>query len=263
MEQKNFKFAVLSGNLLKIIAAIFMVIDHAGLMLFYNNATMRILGRLSYPIFAFMIAEGCRYTKNKVKYFALVFGFGVVFQIVYYVAEKSLFMSIFITFALSIMMIYALQYLKKQLFAKKWLLSGVALMVFACTIALTYHLNQVFLINYRFWGSMLPVFISLFHADEKDENQKVLQSIDCIPLSVLMATIGMIMIWFDLRTSNFVYQEFAVLCIPLLLLYSGKRGKRKMKYFFYFFFPIHLVVLHYITYFLGISYFSPSTGPQE
>ena len=79
MEQKNFKFAVLSGNTLKILAAIFMLIDHAGLMLFDDNEIMRIIGRLAYPIFAFMIAEGCKYTKNKIKYFATVFLFGVLF----------------------------------------------------------------------------------------------------------------------------------------------------------------------------------------
>ena len=55
MEQKNFKFAVLSGNTLKILAAIFMVIDHAGLMLFDYVKVMRIIGRLAYPIFAFKI----------------------------------------------------------------------------------------------------------------------------------------------------------------------------------------------------------------
>ena len=71
MEQRNFKFAVLSGNVLKILAAIFMVVDHSGLMLFGDMSIMRIIGRLSFPIFAFMIAEGCKHTKNKVKYFRL------------------------------------------------------------------------------------------------------------------------------------------------------------------------------------------------
>ena len=56
----------LSGNALKIIAAISMVIDHVGLMFFPTLKILRIIGRLAYPIFAFMIAEGCYYTKNKV-----------------------------------------------------------------------------------------------------------------------------------------------------------------------------------------------------
>ena len=57
----------LSGNALKIIGAITMLIDHMGVVLFPGIAILRIIGRISFPIFAFMIAEGCRYTKNKLK----------------------------------------------------------------------------------------------------------------------------------------------------------------------------------------------------
>ena len=54
----------LSGNALKILAAIFMTLDHMGLMLFPHIPLLRILGRLALPIFAFMIAEGCKYTRD-------------------------------------------------------------------------------------------------------------------------------------------------------------------------------------------------------
>ena len=58
----------LSGNALKIIAAITMFIDHMGLMLFPKTLIFRYIGRLAFPIFAFMIAEGCRYTRNRLRY---------------------------------------------------------------------------------------------------------------------------------------------------------------------------------------------------
>ena len=254
MEKKNFKFAILSGNTLKLLAAVFMVIDHAGLMLFNYFMPMRIIGRLAYPIFAFMIAEGCKYTKNKLNYFGNIFILGVIFQIVYYVAEKSLMMSIFITFSLSILMIYALQYFKKQLFAKNWIMSAIAFTIFALSIACTYALNQVLDIDYGFWGSMMPVIVSLFHADPKDENQKFLQKIDCIPLSVFMAAVAIVIIAINLHYTAFSLQEYAILSIPLLLMYSGERGKYKMKYFFYVFYPLHLVVLYGITLLLNISF---------
>ena len=38
-------------------------------------------------------------------------------------------------------------------------------------------------------------------------------------------------------------QHYALLAVPLLLLYNGQRGKAKLKYFFYIFYPVHLVVL--------------------
>ena len=47
-------------------------------------------------------------------------------------------------------------------------------------------------------------------------------------------------------------QAFALLALPLLLLYSGKRGKVKMKYFFYVFYPLHLAALEGIAMILKI-----------
>ena len=46
-------------------------------------------------------------------------------------------------------------------------------------------------------------------------------------------------------------QWYSLLALPLLLLYSGKRGKANLKYFFYIFYPVHLVVLQGIDMLLG------------
>jgi len=46
-------------------------------------------------------------------------------------------------------------------------------------------------------------------------------------------------------------QHYALLSLPLLLLYSGKRGKWNMKYFFYIFYPVHLAVLQGIAWIVG------------
>ena len=74
-----------SGNTLKIIAMISMLIDHAGLLLFNDNEVMRIIGRLAFPVFAFLIAEGCFYTKNKLRHFLEIFILGAVCQVVYFI----------------------------------------------------------------------------------------------------------------------------------------------------------------------------------
>ena len=104
------KLKCLNGNVLKIIAVISMTIDHMGLMLFHDDIIMRCIGRLAFPIFGFMIAEGCFYTKNKLRYFLRVFILGVLCQIVYYVADKSVYLGILITFSLSIVTIFAYKY---------------------------------------------------------------------------------------------------------------------------------------------------------
>ena len=91
--QEN-KLAVLNGNHLKLIAAVTMLLDHAGILLFPKIMLFRILGRLAYPIYAYMIAEGCRYTRNKLRYFLMVFGLGTACQLVYYFASGDTYLNI-------------------------------------------------------------------------------------------------------------------------------------------------------------------------
>ena len=54
------KIRFLSNNALKIIAALAMLADHAGYLLFPDVTVLRIIGRLAFPIFAFTIAEWSR-----------------------------------------------------------------------------------------------------------------------------------------------------------------------------------------------------------
>ena len=91
----NNKFGLLSGNILKIFGCIAMFIDHLGFLVFPNIQILRIIGRLSYPIFAFMLAEGCFYTKNRFRHFYVISLFGIVFQIVYYLVMEYIDLSIF------------------------------------------------------------------------------------------------------------------------------------------------------------------------
>ncbi len=98
----------LSGNALKLIAAVAMTIDHAGLLLFPRIRLLRILGRIAFPIFAFMIAEGCRYTRSPRRYFLSITALAAVCQIVYFFAAGGRDFSILTTFSLSILMLNAL-----------------------------------------------------------------------------------------------------------------------------------------------------------
>ena len=89
--QRDFK--ILNGFILKIMAIVFMTIDHIGLFMEnYENLEeiamiFRIIGRLSFPLIIFLLVEGIRHTKDVGKYFfrlslvALVFLIG---QVLYY-----------------------------------------------------------------------------------------------------------------------------------------------------------------------------------
>ncbi len=252
----NDTFGKLSGNALKIIAAIAMFFDHFGMIFFPEVLYFRYVGRLAFPLFAFFIAEGCKYTRNRPRYLLTIYLLAVLFQTAYFVVLKDLYMSVFVTFTLGITLVYLFDNAKRALKserAKDW---QTLLAIFAFLFALytVYRLNEVLTIDYTFWGCVLPLFSSLFHTPPREntllktdwDKPSLGERLDCLPLSLISTSIPLFFLSF---TAKIPGQYHSFLALLLLCLYSGKRGKRKMKYFFYFFYPVHLVLL-YGVYFL-------------
>lgn len=97
---------ILNRNHLKLIALITMIIDHIGAILFPEIEIFRIIGRLSFPIYAFFIAEGWHYTKNRTKYTITIALFAIITQPIYYFAINQSGLNILFTFLLSISLMY-------------------------------------------------------------------------------------------------------------------------------------------------------------
>lgn len=234
---------ILSANALKILGALAMLADHVGVMFFPQVELLRIVGRLAYPIFAFMIAQGCAHTRNRGRYFLRVFALAAVCQIVYYLAERSTYMSILVTFSCGIGMICALQDFKRELFSGGgdvyW--AGAE---FVLAVVLVWLLNWVLRIDYGFWGCMVPVFASLFQS--RDTDPEWLRKLDRKEVHVAMTGLGLGLLSWSVGG----IQVWCLLALPVLLLYSGKRGKWKLKYFFYIFYPAHLAILQGIAWLL-------------
>ena len=222
----------LTNNQLKIIAMVSMLLDHMGLLFFPDMEIFRILGRIAFPIFAYMIAEGCRYTKNRARYLGMIGGMAIVFQIVYFVAMQSLYQGILVTFSLAIIVIFSIDGIVKS--EKLWVrlisflpLAAVAVVVVFLPKALA---HTDFAIDYGVWGILLPILV-YFMPDR--------------PCQVIGTSLFLIM-----RAMYYVFiipmpvQVWSLLAIPLLVLYNGTRGKAKMKYVFYIFYPAHLVILY-------------------
>lgn len=221
----------LTNNQLKIIAMVAMLSDHVGKVLLPQYPVLQIIGRLAFPIFAFMIAEGCFYTRNKLRYFLTVFLLGAGCQVVYLITEKSLYQNILITFSLSIILIFCTENYKN----KKDKTSGVILSfavsgAFIISILLpVIFIDQGFVIDYGVCGVLLP--FAIFYTTDK--------------LRKLLFTAGiLILLTLDLGGG---IQWFSLLSIPLLALYNKKRGKYNIKPLFYVFYPAHLVVIYLIS----------------
>lgn len=239
MIKSHAKWQGLSSNTLKIIAAISMLIDHIGVILLPRVAILRILGRLAFPIFAFMIAEGCAKTKNRLRYFLSVFLLGAACQVVYCLYDDELYLGILITFSLSILLIYALQALKNALLGDA-VSAGrrlAAALVFLLLLAGVYVLNLYLTIDYGFWGCLLPVFASVFR--QQAANAPTFERLDRLGVHVISFGVGLAIL-------SYVHggvQPYSLCALPLLALYSGKRGAWSMKWFFYIFYPAHLAAL--------------------
>ena len=228
---QNKKFG-LTNNQLKIIAAISMVLDHVGLVIFPGEDIYRIIGRIAFPIYAFLIAEGCRYTRNKTKYLGLIAAMGFVFQIFYFVFMNDLYQGILVTFSLSIAIIFSIDTLIKNNTVRARVLAILGLVValfigFACPELFGKH---GFAIDYNIWGIALPVL--MYFAPNKKAR-------------IVLLTIFLLLMGYASMANNANYiQWWALLSVPFIALYNGERGKAKMKYFFYIFYPVHLVLIY-------------------
>ena len=224
----------LTNNQLKIIAMMSMLCDHIGLLFFPTMDIFRIIGRLAFPIFAYMIAEGCRYTKNRTKYLGMIAGMGIVFQLVYLVAMGSLYQGILVTFSLAIITIYAIDGIFKS--KKLWMiLASIASLLFVAAFVFVLPVllkGTDFDIDYGLWGILLPVAVYFLP-------NRLWRTVG-IALILLARAIHYTVFPVSLGT----LQWFALLSVVLLALYNGERGKAKMKYVFYIFYPAHLVILY-------------------
>ena len=81
----------MNRNVLKIIALITMIIDHVGFCFFPDIIWFRVVGRIAFPIYAFFIAQGMYYSRNKQKYITTLFLFGVLAELPYMFLNNNIF----------------------------------------------------------------------------------------------------------------------------------------------------------------------------
>lgn len=232
----------LSASTLKIIACVFMVIDHIGVILLPDLLFLRVIGRLSYPIFAYFIAEGCRYTRHKLKRFLLVFGLAVICETTAYIATGEPDGGILVNFCMAILLIYEVQAFKKTLARRRWWEAALWLALgLASVLGVYVFVARVLHVDYGFWGVLIPVWASL--PDYKEgETPEFFRRFSNSWWKLGFFTVGLLLLCISRGLPENI-QSFSLLALPLLALYNGAPGRKGLKYGFYIFYPAHLAVL--------------------
>lgn len=228
----------LSQNQLKGIAAAAMVADHLGVQIFSQYLAFRMVGRLAFPLFAYFVYEGARYTRRPGGYLGRMLAMGMVCLAGYGIFAGEFYGNILITFSLSLLILFSLELARKE--GGKAALSWRPMACTAALVAAVACLCKWVTIDYGFWGVVLPVFAWAGAALAPDKEEEGIFSLAGFALGLV------ILCW----QTGWI-QWYSLAALPLLAFYSGKRGKWRMKHFFYWFYPIHLVVIYLLSLLIG------------
>lgn len=224
-QQEVYKNGGLNGAILKWIAILSMAIDHfaAGFLSDYNQASAmdldeaytisRLIGRLAFPIFAFLIIQGYQHTSNRRQYMMKLLLFALVSEIPFDLAFYNQFFAwthqnIFFTLAIGVMGFTLYEAYEKE---EKVPLQILAFVLSGLVAAL---LN----VDYGFYGIILIFGLGILR---DNKTSQVIFGMFIGLAQSLATSLAFLPIWF----------------------YNGKRG-RQNKWFFYIFYPAHLLIIY-------------------
>ena len=217
----------MSSFALKLIAIITMFIDHLGYAI--NNghfSNYNYIGRIAFPIFAFQISEGYIHTNNLKNYLFKLSIFALISQLPYMLFSSfitnEIRLNVFFTLFLGLLSIY--------IFDKcKYKILGIIAAIFIGFVA------NLINCDYGFYGIAIILIFYIF------KNNFINASLFFLIATAIRFIIPIIKNGYH---NAYVYL-FLCTSISLLFLfyYNGKEGK-KTKYLFYFFYPIHLLLIY-------------------
>ncbi len=216
----------MTASKLKWIALISMLLDHYGHV--FEVTELRYIGRIAFPIFIFLIAEGAKHTRNMEKYLLRLGVFALIseipFDLMLYIHStpgklfRPEYQNVFFTLFLGCFAVYIHQKIVEQKkIAFGWPISLI------CCAAL--GVSAFLLITD---GDFYGVFGIYFAYLAKDKFKQAL--------------VILIMLFTLYWGANF-YFLFALISVALILLYNGEPGKR-FKWLFYWAYPAHMLILY-------------------
>ncbi len=257
------KYQLLTGNALKILAIFAMLTDHIGAVLLekgllplINNAVFsgtntdytmndyhtfttldlcfRIFGRIAFPIFLFLLVEGFLHTRDPFKYAFRLFIFALVSEVPFDLAVNGCFFelgyqNVFFTLTLSVLMYIGLELTDGRI-VQQWLNT----LIKAAIIIIVLIAATILRCDYSALGIAMALFMYLFRYNRK---QLIISE------AVIIVTYCILDCLQNSFSLNRFLEVFALLAFLPIAMYNGERGSFKLKYFFYIFYPAHLVIL--------------------
>lgn len=226
-------YKCLSQEVLKLIACLTMFIDHVGATLIIELPfsfmptlyyTCRIIGRLAFPIYAFLIVQGVKHTQNEGKYL-LRLAIGMVlselpFDLLFEGGISLAYQSVMVTLLLGAAMLMVQKRLK-PLWAKALLILPFAVLAELCRSD---------------YGGMGVVMIAVFGLAEN----LTIQTVGMALCNILMPSAAIPVLGMQISV-----QLFAIPAMVFIALYSGRKllKSKALQWGFYLFYPVHIMFL--------------------
>ena len=236
------KLKIFNSFDLKIIAFIAMLVDHIGYFFYYlfdssTYYTLRGIGRISMPIFAFFIYQGFKHTSNLKAYFKRLIAFASITQIIVlimgiiawklkpgYSLRFYLDLNIVFSFALGIVFLYVINSFRN--------IKNKGIIDYICVILTIISLIGLYTILPLDYGILTLILLLVFYIIDKlkENNRVVSMYVICI-----LAMVVYLFVAVDVK-------KFTVLAVPILTLYNGQKGTT-IKRLFYYAYPLQFVIL--------------------
>ena len=228
------RIQILNGFHLKLIAACTMLIDHVGYVLFSDALWLRCIGRIAFPLFCFLMAEGCVYTRDRRKYALRLLVFALLSEIPFNLMNTGTpwdlsHQNVLWTLLAGALLCWLVDWALQKRTAPGLVLTGAVMDAAFCLLELA---NT----DYGGWGTLLVVmFYAVRRAPSGTVSKMTAQTFGLAFFSIAIMGGVSVELW-----------SLAAL-IPIWL-YNGQRGfsPKAVQYGFYAFYPAHILVLSLI-----------------
>ncbi|MEW9667929.1 TraX family protein [Ammoniphilus sp. 3BR4] len=150
--------------MLQLIAMITMLTDHVGLLFFPDHELFRIIGRLAFPLYCWLLVQGYYHTKDLQKYMERLWWIALLSQIPYSLALKTVELNVVFTLLLGLVGLFVMEHLEKEALRPALLLGIFSASIFIPMDYGLYGIALIFIYRYADQQKILyHVFLNIFY----------------------------------------------------------------------------------------------------